>query len=69
NFESYRSETERPRTNAVDSETRPRPLKSGLETKTGLEYYNTRAIQVEQSMLGGERGQLKPHGAGMSAAH
>ena len=42
NRESSMSETEtRPRPNAVESETRPRPSKSGLETKTGLEYYNT----------------------------
>lgn len=27
--------------NSVDSETRPRPSKSGLETKTDLEYYST----------------------------
>lgn len=37
------SETEtRPSPNAVESETRPRPPKSGLKTKTGLEYSNTR---------------------------
>lgn len=38
------SETEtRQSTNAVESETRPSKsgLKTGLQTKTGLEYYNT----------------------------
>ncbi len=40
----------RPSQNVFDSETRPRPSKSGLETgletKTDLEYYNTTARRV-----------------------
>lgn len=44
--------------NAVDSKTRPRPSKNGLETgpetKTNLEYYNTGSYHRQIGVLFGE---------------